>query len=239
MSARLSWQASRMRFRSWPAAPTKGSPCRSSSAPGASPMNMIWASGLPTAEDRLRCESWPVRHTACTGRRVRGQNPQFFLPLGRAAPSIVVRRRGIPAGGQAAAAVAGCRRGRPFLLAPAAVVFGVRRSNPRDPGRHRTGKLLCGRPAGMREEGSPDMNDILPKKTGRFRATQGSMELEGLRPTRRRPRRPPAAPLILIVAEGLFRQGFERGEDFGIAEFTVDHHGAEAGADRRARRREN
>ena len=33
---------------SWPARPTKGSPCRSSSSPGASPTNMMRASGLPT-----------------------------------------------------------------------------------------------------------------------------------------------------------------------------------------------
>src|SRR5262245_1100141 len=32
----------------WPALPTKGSPCRSSSAPGASPTKTILACGLPT-----------------------------------------------------------------------------------------------------------------------------------------------------------------------------------------------
>ena len=37
-----------IRLRSWPAGPTKGSPWTSSSAPGASPTNMIAASRLPT-----------------------------------------------------------------------------------------------------------------------------------------------------------------------------------------------
>ncbi len=39
-----------MRVRSWPARPTNGTPCASSSAPGASPMNMIFASGEPSAK---------------------------------------------------------------------------------------------------------------------------------------------------------------------------------------------
>src|SRR5215472_1217817 len=40
--------AASMRSRSCPARPTKGSPIRSSSAPGASPMNMTGAAGLPS-----------------------------------------------------------------------------------------------------------------------------------------------------------------------------------------------
>src|SRR6185295_15293205 len=38
---------------SWPAAPTKGSPVRSSSAPGASPTKTSGASGLPTPKTML------------------------------------------------------------------------------------------------------------------------------------------------------------------------------------------
>ncbi len=41
--------AASMRSRSWPARPTKGRPIRSSSAPGASPMIMTGAAGLPSA----------------------------------------------------------------------------------------------------------------------------------------------------------------------------------------------
>src|SRR5438045_892303 len=44
----------------WPARPTNGSPCASSSAPGASPINISSASGLPTPKtvcvrERARC----------------------------------------------------------------------------------------------------------------------------------------------------------------------------------------
>src|SRR5438105_4289422 len=40
--------AASMRSSNWPARPTKGLPIRSSSAPGASPINMIGAAGLPS-----------------------------------------------------------------------------------------------------------------------------------------------------------------------------------------------
>ena len=42
--------AASMRSRSWPARPTKGRPIRSSSAPGASPMIIKGAAGLPSAK---------------------------------------------------------------------------------------------------------------------------------------------------------------------------------------------
>src|SRR4051794_15207575 len=42
-----------MRSSSWPLTPTNGLPARSSSAPGASPTNMIRAFGLPSANTRL------------------------------------------------------------------------------------------------------------------------------------------------------------------------------------------
>jgi hypothetical protein len=45
--------AASMRSRSWPARPTKGRPMRSSSAPGASPMIMTGAAGLPSANTVL------------------------------------------------------------------------------------------------------------------------------------------------------------------------------------------
>jgi hypothetical protein len=45
--------AASMRSRSWPARPTKGRPMRSSSAPGASPMIMTGAQGLPSAKTVL------------------------------------------------------------------------------------------------------------------------------------------------------------------------------------------
>ena len=50
--------------RSWPARPTNGSPCASSSAPGASPTNINSARGLPTP--KTTC----VREATKCGQRV-------------------------------------------------------------------------------------------------------------------------------------------------------------------------
>jgi hypothetical protein len=47
-SPRSNPAARSIELSSWPARPTKGSPCRSSSAPGASPITMSRAARLPT-----------------------------------------------------------------------------------------------------------------------------------------------------------------------------------------------
>ncbi len=45
--------AASMRSSNWPERPTKGTPCRSSSAPGASPTSITRPAGLPSAKHRL------------------------------------------------------------------------------------------------------------------------------------------------------------------------------------------
>ncbi len=55
----------------WPAKPTKGSPSRSSSAPGASPTNMIRASMFPTPNTvcvRVRARTGHFRQEATAER---------------------------------------------------------------------------------------------------------------------------------------------------------------------------
>ena len=67
--------ASMIFVSSWPARPTNGSPCRSSSSPGASPTNINRACGLPTPNTTWR------RPSVCSLQRV------------QAGPIVVAQRR--------------------------------------------------------------------------------------------------------------------------------------------------
>src|SRR5580700_6627513 len=55
----------------WPALPTNGSPCWSSSAPGASPTNMSDASGLPTPKTTFFRELARCGHLTQVSARAR------------------------------------------------------------------------------------------------------------------------------------------------------------------------
>ncbi len=71
-SARDKAIASIILVSNWPAKPTKGSPCRSSSAPGASPTNINSASGFPTPKTtggRVRASTGHLVQTS-TGPRI-------------------------------------------------------------------------------------------------------------------------------------------------------------------------
>src|SRR6185503_14727417 len=66
----------------WPAGPTNGSPCTSSSAPGASPTNIIFASRLPTPTTTFLPRRACAQHTASPRTRSRNASIRAALSPG-------------------------------------------------------------------------------------------------------------------------------------------------------------
>src|SRR5580704_15428334 len=158
-----------MRLSNWPAAPTKGSPCRSSSAPGASPTNMIRASGLPTPKTvcvRVALNSAQRTHCATRADRIRSfssRSARGIVDCG-ALKSDALRE-------QAVAAVAS-GAGTLFVSELVCPLFRDRDAIRVTPAARRLDSC-CAVARRDRDAESPDMYDILPKISGRFRGALG------------------------------------------------------------------